>query len=851
LSISGWRSALSLRSPFTIALAVIFASGLITGSLLAYYRVQALQAGERLVESFGRVFAEQTGRTLQTVDQRLQLVQLGLERLEIEGRLDQTSARALLREQAGDLPFAEAIWVTDEQGRIIYDSDAGTVGVALADRDYFQIYRTHPQTGFILGLPRRSRTHGRWILPAARPIHKKDGSFGGIVAASIAPLYFDRLWRSIDLGADGSVVLFRRDGTLMMRSPFNEAVMGKDLSASLGDLPRAGKPIGTFTLASAVDGVTRTYSYRPLTDFPQFAVLVGQSTVLTLASWRQFAAILFWIWLTASTGGLLLAARMTRDQRERQRAEDTLRESERNLALSQDMTSTGWYVTDLVSGQWKSSATLDAMLGIDASYRHHVDTWNQLVAPESFQEVSQYFQEVLRDRARFDRVYQIVRPLDGQRRWIAVLGELTFDEAGNAVAMRGTVQDVTERKQIEARQKLLESQLLESQKMEAIGTLAGGIAHDFNNIIANILGNAELARDDVRSNPVALESLDEIGKAARRARDLVQQILSFSRRQPLERRLLAITPVVDESVRLLRATLPQRIVLDLTCGPHLPRVMADATQIEQVLINLATNAMQALQGRSGRIGIDVDTVQLDQALADQHPELRPLLLRHPGTALRLVVSDNGSGMDAATLSRIFEPFFTTKPPGEGTGLGLSVVLGIVQAHEGVILAESEVGRGSRFMLYLPAAAQEGGPIGLVPGTFMQATTPTEPLLSGTRMLYIDDDESLLFLVKRLLERRGVLVSGYADQQLALEVLRADPAAFDLVLTDYNMPGLSGLDIAREVRRIRPDLPVAIASGFIDETLRQAAAGAGVRELIFKASDVEVFCASLQGLVHRS
>jgi two-component system, cell cycle sensor histidine kinase and response regulator CckA len=400
------------------------------------------------------------------------------------------------------------------------------------------------------------------------------------------------------------------------------------------------------------------------------------------------------------------------------------------------------------------------------------------------------------------------------------------------------ITDLTERKQAEAARALLEAQLRESQKMEAIGTLAGGIAHDFNNILATILGNVELAREDVRTNPLALQSLQEIRKAGNRARDLVQQILSFSRRQPSERKRIALAPVIEESVRLLRATLPARLNLQVHCDADVPAVMADATQIQQVLINLATNAMHAIRERPGRIDIRLEAVTLDTATTVAHPELRAMTEKQPGHAARFTVSDDGCGMDAATQARIFEPFFTTRDVDEGTGLGLSVVHGIVQTHEGAITVVSQPGKGSTFAVYLPAAealtrAQTRDE---VPAAKAPIGAPC-----GQRILYLDDDESLVFLVQRLLQRRGFRIRGYTDQQEALADLRADPVAFDLVVTDYNMPGMSGLDVARAVRAIRPDLAVAIASGFIDETLQSQAEGAGVRELIFKANAVEDLC----------
>jgi two-component system, cell cycle sensor histidine kinase and response regulator CckA len=402
-----------------------------------------------------------------------------------------------------------------------------------------------------------------------------------------------------------------------------------------------------------------------------------------------------------------------------------------------------------------------------------------------------------------------------------------------------TLRDITERERAEAAHAELEAQLRESQKMEAIGTLAGGIAHDFNNILATILGNTELAREDVGTNVAAQQSLDEIRKAASRGRNLVQQILSFSRRQPTEHRLVGLAPVIDESVRLLRATLPARLSITTQCDADVPSVRADATQLEQVLINLATNAVQAMHGNPGHLHIRLDTLLLDAQSADAHPALRSLFATRPGLTVRLTVSDDGPGMDAATRERIFEPFFTTKAVNEGTGLGLSVVHGIVQSHGGVIEVDSQPGQGATFTIYLPVTA-----IAAVAPAADAGAHPAAASADGSQarhILYLDDDESLVLLVTRLMERRGYRISAYSDQQQALDAVRADPTAFDLVVTDYNMPGMSGLDVAREVRTMRADLPVVIASGFIDETLRANAAGAGVRELIFKASAVEDLC----------
>jgi PAS domain S-box-containing protein len=471
------------------------------------------------------------------------------------------------------------------------------------------------------------------------------------------------------------------------------------------------------------------------------------------------------------------------------------------------------------------------------------DFWKDLLHPDDRDAAIGFYRRIVEqdgDSLGEGTAWEVefrMQAADGRVVWFRNVARRAVDSWG--MRPRGVMMDITARKRAQAAHAELETQLRESQKMEAIGTLAGGIAHDFNNIIATILGNTELARQDVSANPLALESLEEIRKAGARARDLVQQILSFSRRQPTELKLTALAPIIKESVRLLRATLPARLTLDVHCDTAVPAVLADATQIQQILINLATNAMQAMRGGPGRIGIRLDTVMLDAALADAHPALGAMHARRPGRTVRLAVSDDGPGMDAATLGRIFEPFFTTRPLDEGTGLGLSVVHGIAQAHEGAIAVDSQSGKGATFTLYLPAAeVQAGAP---EPDESAAAATATPDIGGGRHILYIDDDESLVFLVQRLLERRGYRVSGYTDQREALDVLRADAASFDMVVSDYNMPGMSGLDVAREVRAIRVDLPVAVTSGFIDEALRAQAEGAGVRELIFKANAMEDLC----------
>jgi signal transduction histidine kinase/ActR/RegA family two-component response regulator len=422
-----------------------------------------------------------------------------------------------------------------------------------------------------------------------------------------------------------------------------------------------------------------------------------------------------------------------------------------------------------------------------------------------------------------------VRCKDGSYLWYRANASRIRDPVSGAITLVGIGRDISERKQAETEHARLEAQLRESQKMEALGTMAGGVAHDFNNALAMIIGNVELARQDVGPGHPALVSLDEIGKASRRAKDLVQQILSFSRRQKLERKATSLALVVVETARLVRATLPAMVELKVDCAGDTPAVLADATLIKQVLLNLCSNALQALQeqGRPGVIEIKLQ--------AYTHKEEESQASIRPGRYACLSVRDNGPGMDAATRERIFEPFFTTKPMGQGTGLGLSVVHGIAQAHEAHIEVESSPGAGSSFRICFPAVDAPVAPLA--------PPKPDAAPVQGTgkRVLYVDDEEAIIFLMTRLLERKGFRVSGYTDPHEALAAARAKPEQFDLAVTDYNMPGMSGLALASALRELRTELPVVLASGYITEELRQQASAAGVRELIYKPNTVDDLC----------
>jgi signal transduction histidine kinase len=363
--------------------------------------------------------------------------------------------------------------------------------------------------------------------------------------------------------------------------------------------------------------------------------------------------------------------------------------------------------------------------------------------------------------------------------------------------------DITEQTQVRRTLQRQDEHLRNSQKLEAIGTLAGGIAHDFNNLLTTILGNTQLMLLDISPSRPEADSLKQIEKASRRARQLVQQILTFSRQTKASRQAIKLGPLIDEVIDFLRAVARGTVEFEHHRLPGGSEIPADAAQVHQVLMNIGTNAVQAMRGSTGRLTFSEELVSADAALREQLPGLKA------GRYLRVAVRDTGPGMSPEILARIFEPFFTTKPAGEGTGLGLSVVHGIMQQHGGAVTVYSEPGRGTCFHLYFPLATGVTNP-------GLEEKAPVVPAGRGQRLLFVDDDPVILETVRKILLRLGYEVSAHLRADDALVEFEAAPQRFALVLSDLTMPGSNGLQLASRIRTRSTELPVVLISGFWSE-----------------------------------
>jgi len=510
---------------------------------------------------------------------------------------------------------------------------------------------------------------------------------------------------------------------------------------------------------------------------------------------------------------------MHTDVTARKLLEQRLHQFEQLMTQVSDIAQIGGWEMDLDTMQITWSEQARRIHEVGETYRPTVHSAVEFFAPEARDVISTAFKAAM----THGRAYDLELPLltaRGRRIWVRALARAEIVE-GRPVRLIGAFQDISSRRDSEEARRKLEFQLFQAQKMETLGTLAGGIAHDFNNLLTGIMGYQELLGDTLGDNEVARDYLAQSRGASLRARELVEQILTFGRQSADDQHTpLDLGLVIEEARRLLRATIPSTIAIETDIAPDCGQVMGDATQIHQVLLNLGSNAAHAMHAHGGVLRISLAPVDTNT------PRTATLATLTAGDYLRLSVSDTGHGMEEATIQRIFDPFFTTKEVREGTGLGLAVVHGIVRAHRGAIDVESKPGAGSTFHIYLPVA--------ILPGMDgVSSESPQAPRGRGESIFIVDDEDTVASFTKFALENKGYRAATVDTAANCLAALRSDPTACDLLITDQTMPGMTGTDLAAKIRAFAPKLPIIVMSGYFLKIPPQELAQIGQIDLLGK------------------
>jgi PAS domain S-box-containing protein len=772
-------------------------------------------ATNRELSNLANAIAEQTAWTWQAVD--LLLRDTAHWYRDDAHEIPESNINSLLEARTAGMRQIRLVTITDAQGIQRHRSQGSSPpNLDVSDRPYFTAQRDHPETGLFMTQPLVTRSTGRKAIVLSRRLEDSRGQFAGVVTAIVDLEDLQSFYSVVNLGLNTSTHLLREDGTLLLRNP--------------PALDRVGQQFPA--LAAAPNTPTNGF-LNPLDKKREFVAIAGvRDTPLKVAVTRDYqTALRPWtleaISVVIRTIGLTLLGALTivgvlRQLRHIEAGERALRDSEERYALALEGANEGhwdWHVaTDYIFLSPKMKTLQGQPADSEITTR---SAWlaKVVIHPDDKPRFDAAISDHLKGRTpRFDCEYRTRQP-NGEWRWLLSRGRCLRDEAGKPVRFVGSAIDVTAEKQAQSDKERLEAQLRQSQKMEAIGTLAGGIAHDFNNILGAILGYGELAHQQAAAGSAMRRYLDSVMHAAGRAKTLVDRILGFSRSGMGERVPVNVQFVVEETLELLEASLPAGIRLEKRLEAGDAAVIGDITRLHQVAMNLCTNAMQAMARGGGTLSVVLERVELTTSRTVTRGTLAPRYY------VRLAVADTGSGMPPEVIERIFDPFFTTKGVGEGTGLGLSLVHGIVSDLGGGIDVVSKVYGGTRFDVWLPVAGETHKPT--------DAQERELPQANGETVMIVDDERPLVALTEEMLARLGYEPVGFDSSAAALRAFQTQPQRFDVILTDEAMPELTGTDLAREIRRLRPDVPIILMSGYGGPQLTARAAGNGVTEVLRK------------------
>jgi PAS domain S-box-containing protein len=784
------------------------------------------RAAQRAASNLTRLLAEQTAASLDAVD-------LVLRDAQRDGGADAVAAAVpRLRDALAHIPQIAAILVLDRQGRrLAQTSELSSVGPDFVDQPFFSAHRDARAESVALSEPFRGGPTGtNWRFILSRRLDSAGGAFDGVIAAVLEIERFERLYETIDVGEGGFITLLTLEGVVITRVPDPTAATGRRYYSE--EISRAISTQGSFEgwTTSPILNERVLLSSAVVRGFPLF-VASGGTERAVFAPWREQLWLIGRRTLLTSAAMLLLIAVAAWGLRRRERA---LESSEKRFRAMIEHSADAVVLTHPHDGGiFYVSPAFERVTGYtlqDVAGKHPYE----LLHPDHRDRALGVRHELLRTPGKVVTGEYLVRTRDGSFRWVErTISNLLHEPSVNAFVLN--LRDITERKQADAERVRLEQRLRQSVKMEAVGRLAGGIAHDFNNILGGILGYAELLMESAAEGSAQRRYAQNVLTAATRASDLVQQILSYSRSQRGKRIAVELNRIVAETLELVRGSLPAGVELEAKLPATPLFAVGDPTQLHQIVMNLCTNAIHAI-GDEGRLCVTVDAADVAAERAFAHGALAP------GRYAIIKVEDTGQGMDAETLAHLFEPFFTTKEVGMGTGLGLSLVYGIVTDSAGAIDVASSVGRGSCFTIYLPrvdspASADDERQVPIVRG-------------NGECVLVVDDEEALLAVTAELLKRLGYEPSAFADGAAALAAFNARPGGFDAVIADEVMPGLTGTELAESLHRLRPELPIVLVSGYIGPMMTERALAAGVGEILKKPVQSRDLAAALARVLRR-
>lgn len=773
----------------------------------------AVSANNRELGNLAKALAKQTEDTLQTSDLLLREIVTWYEN---ERPVPGSAADDKLAAKVAGLPQVRETRIIDEHGTPRFQSrELSEDTAALSEREYFIAQRDHPHLGVVLSKPLITQIEHRPAVIIARRIEKRDGSFDGIVQAVLDLEAFQQVYQAIDLGRGSAINLLRDDGTLVVRQPQAPQAFG----AKFPELVTGGSE-STGLEPSPVDQKPRFVGIAHVAEFP-LVVAVTREREIALAGWREGAYHVVARTLILMLLGALAIAALVYQLRRIELGERALRQSEERYALAMEGANEGHFDWNIEQGTGFLSPQMKLLHGRDADAVVSTrEAWFATleIDPDDRARMEAARRDHFEGRTDHYESEHRVRHPDGQWHCVQSRGRALRDDSGEVVRFVGSAIDITARKNAEAEKERLEIQLRQSQKMEAMGTLAGGIAHDFNNILGAILGYGELAQKAAVEGSIVRRYLDNVMHAGGRAKALVERILAFSRSGVGERGPVNVQAVIEETLDLLVASLAPNIRLDKHLDAGDAAIVGDATQLHQVAMNLCTNALQAMKN-GGVLDVDLDRVDVAQNHTLSHGSIVP------GAYVRLRVSDTGEGIPPHVLDRMFDPFFTTKGVGEGTGLGLSLVHGIVSDLGGAIDVRTTVGHGTIFTIWLSIGGE--API---------ASTKVDMSLphgQGQTVMIVDDEKPLVALGEEILAELGYEPIGFSSSAAALEAFREAPQRFDVVLTDQTMPELIGTALAREMQLLRPDIPIVLMSGYSGAQLHERARALGIREVLHK------------------